>query len=265
MVNNTITIMGFNLAAIIGFMICAWIFSLILKDASIADIFWGLGFVLIAWMTFFRAEGYFFRKLLIALLVSIWGLRLAIYIGLRNRGKGEDRRYQTWRNQYGKNYWWVSLFTVFGLQGLLLWAISLVVQAGQLASKPAELGWLEGVGFLIWAIGFVFEATADFQLYRFKADPGNRGKVMDRGLWAYTRHPNYFGESLIWWGLFLIALSTPHGIWTIISPVIITFLLLRVSGVSLLEKTIVEKRPAYRAYKEKTSAFFPWFPGRKKT
>ena len=264
MVNSAITIVGSNLATLMIMMVCAWSISLGLNDASIADIFWGLGFVLIVWMSFLRAEGYILRKLLIALLVSIWGLRLAIYIGLRNRGKGEDLRYKTWRKQYGKNYWWVSLFTVFGLQGLLLWAISLVVQGGQLASKPADLGWLEGVGFLIWAIGFVFEAVADFQLYRFKADPGNQGKVMDRGLWAYTRHPNYFGESLIWWGLFFITLSTPNSLWTIISPVIITFLLLRVSGVRLLEKTIVEKRPAYRAYKESTSAFFPWFPGRNK-
>jgi steroid 5-alpha reductase family enzyme len=262
-VGSTMTIMGLNLAIVLGMMVCVWLLSLMLKNASIADIFWGLGFVLVAWVTFFRAEGYIFRKLLLTILVSVWGLRLAAYIGFRNRGKREDRRYQTWRAQYGKNFWWVSLFTVFGLQGILLWVISLVFQAGQIASGPLGLGGLDGVGFVIWTIGFAFEAGADFQLSRFKADPGNRGKVMDRGLWAYTRHPNYFGESLIWWGVFLITLSTPNSLWTVISPVTITFLLLKVSGVTLLEKTIVEKRPEYRAYIKGTSAFFPWLPGKK--
>jgi len=261
---NAVTIMGGNLAVLLGLMFSAWILSLILKDAGIADIFWGLGFVLIAWLTFFQADGYLFRKMLITALVSFWGLRLALYIGLRKRGKGEDPRYRNWRTQYEKKFWWVSLFTVFGLQGVLLWVISLVVQAGQIASEPAGLGWLDGVGFLIWAVGIVFEVVGDFQLSRFKANPRNRGKVMDRGLWAYTRHPNYFGESLIWWGIFLITLSTPGSLWTVISPVTITFLLLRVSGVTLLEKNIVEKRPAYQAYIKSTSAFFPWAPRKKK-
>ena len=261
--HSVVTIMGLNLSILLGMMVCAWLLSLVLKDASIADIFWGLGFVLIAWVTFYVAEGYVFRKILIATLVSVWGLRLAAYIGLRKRGKGEDPRYRNWRAQYGNNFWWVSLFTVFGIQGVLLWVISLVVQAGQIAGEPAGLGWLDGAGFLVWAIGFIFEAAGDFQMARFKADPGNRGKVMDRGLWAYTRHPNYFGESLMWWGIFLITLSTPNSLWTAISPATITFLLLRVSGVTLLEKNIVERRPAYRAYIKGTSAFFPWFPGRK--
>jgi steroid 5-alpha reductase family enzyme len=262
--DNTIAIMGLNLAAVMGMMVCGWILSLIIRDASIADIFWGLGFVLIAWMTFILADGYVLRSILLVLPVSIWGLRLATYIGLRKRGKGEDRRYRKWRAQHGNNFWWVSLFKVFGLQGILLWVISLTVQAGMIASEPKALGWLDGAGFLIWTIGFVFEAVGDFQLHRFKADPANRGKVMDRGLWAYTRHPNYFGESLMWWGIFVVTLSTPDSLWTVISPITITFLLLKVSGVTLLEKTIVEKRPAYRAYKENTSAFFPWFPGKKK-
>lgn len=260
---SAITIMGMNLVVILGMMVCVWLLSLVLKDASIADIFWGLGFVLIAWMTFFQAEGYFLRKILITVLVTVWGLRLAFYIGLRKRGKGEDRRYRTWRAQYGEKFWWVSLFTVFGLQGVLLWVISLVVQAGQIPTGPVGLSWLDGAGFLMWAIGFVFEAFGDFQMSRFKADPGNRGKVMDRGLWAYTRHPNYFGESLMWWGIFLITLSTPNSFWTVISPVTITFLLLKVSGVTLLEKTMVEKRPAYQAYMKGTSAFFPWLPRKK--
>ncbi len=261
---SAVTIMGGNLAFLLGMMVCAWMLSLILKDAGIADIFWGLGFVLVAWVTFFLAHGYLLRKALITVLVSLWGLRLALYIGLRKRGKGEDPRYQKWRSRHGNSFWWVSLFTVFGLQGMLLWVISLVVQAGQIAAAPVGLGLLDGAGLLIWVIGFVFETVGDLQLARFKADPGNRDKVMDRGLWAYTRHPNYFGESLMWWGIFLITLSTPKSLWTVISPVTITFLLLRVSGVTLLEKTITEKRPGYRAYKENTNAFLPWFPRKKK-
>jgi steroid 5-alpha reductase family enzyme len=263
--DGTIPILGLNLAVILGMMVCVWLLSLILQDAGIADIFWGLGFMLVAWVTFFLTDGYVFRRLLITVLVSLWGLRLAAHIALRNRGKGEDPRYQKWRAQYGKNFWWVSLFTVFGLQGMLLWIISLVVQAGQIAPEPAGLGWMDGAGLMIWAVGFVFEAVSDFQLYRFKADPDNRGKVMDRGLWAFSRHPNYFGEALVWWGIFFITLATPQGLWTVISPLTITFLLLKVSGVTLLEKTIVEKRPEYRAYIKRTSAFVPWFPGKKES
>jgi len=257
------TIYGANLVILFVCMICLWFLSLALKNASIVDIFWGLGFVIVAWLSFYRAEGYLGRKLLICALVTVWGLRLAIHIAGRNWGKGEDRRYQAWRASYGPRFWWVSLFTVFGTQGILLWVISLVAQAGQISPEPSRWVWQDTLGLLVWAIGFFFEAAGDWQLARFKADPANRGKVMNRGLWAYTRHPNYFGECLMWWGLFLIALATPVNIWTIISPLTITILLLKVSGVTLLEKSIVETRPKYRDYMESTSAFIPWFPKRK--
>jgi steroid 5-alpha reductase family enzyme len=153
---------------------------------------------------------------------------------------------------------------VFLTQAVLLWLVSLAVQIGQLSPSPARLTSLDLLGALVWAVGFSWEAVADWQLARFKADPGNRGKVMNRGLWAYSRHPNYFGESLIWWGLFLIALATPLGWWALVSPLVITFLLLRVSGVTLLEKDIVERRPEYREYLETTSPFLPWFPKKKR-
>jgi steroid 5-alpha reductase family enzyme len=257
------TIYGANLAILFGCMICLWFLSLVLKNASIVDIFWGLGFVIVAWFTFYRAEGYLGRKLLICALVTVWGLRLAIHIAGRNLGKGEDRRYQAWRASYGPKFWWVSLFTVFGTQGILLWVISLVTQAGQISATPHKLVWVDALGLLVWAVGFFFEAVGDWQLRRFKANPENRGKVMEQGLWAYTRHPNYFGECLMWWGLFLIALAAPGNIWTIISPLTITILLLKVSGVTLLEKSITETRPKYRDYMESTSAFVPWFPKRK--
>ena len=241
-------------------MLCAWVFSLAKRDASVADIFWGLGFVLVAWLTFGRAQGYLGRKLLLVLLTTIWGLRLAIHILRRNRGKGEDPRYRAMRAQHGGAFWWVSLFTVFGLQSILLWLISLVVQVGQLAPLPDRLTLADGLGTVIWVVGFGFEAISDRQLTRFKADSSNQGQVMDRGLWAYSRHPNYFGESLLWWGIFVIGLATPGNAWTVISPLLITYLLLKVSGVTLLEKTIVETRPAYRDYMERTSAFIPWLP-----
>lgn len=257
---SLIFVMGINLAAVLCLMIGVWILSLFLRDASIADIFWGPGFVLVAWLTFFLADGYWNRRLLMALLVSAWGLRLAVHIGVRNLGKGEDRRYRAWRKKHGRRFWWVSLFTVFGMQGLLLWVISLVVQAAQTSALPDRWVWWDTVGVLLWGVGFAFEAVADWQLHRFKADPAHQGRVMDRGLWAYSRHPNYFGEALMWWGLFLVTLSTPNSLWTVVSPLTITFLLLRVSGVTLLEKTIVETRPEYRSYMERTRAFLPWFP-----
>ena len=251
------------LAVILGLMTMLWLVSLLLKNSSIVDIFWGLGFMLIAWIACFVAEGFSGRKILITGLTTVWGLRLAAHIFWRGRGKGEDRRYQAWRARYGESFWWVSLFTVFGLQAVLLWVISLVLQVGQLSPTPERLGWLDWAGASLWAAGFAFEAISDGQLLRFKADPANRGKVMDRGLWAYSRHPNYFGECLVWWGLFFITLSTPGSLWTIISPLTITFLLLKVSGVTLLEKTILETRPAYRDYMERTSPFIPW-PGWRK-
>jgi len=253
-----------NLSAVMAMMFAIWLLSLIKGDASIVDVFWGLGFVVVAWLTFLQADGYLGRKALITLLTTLWGLRLALYILVRNWGHGEDRRYRAWRAQYGPRFWWVSLFTVFGLQGLLLWIISLVLQVGQISAIPARLVIFDLLGVMIWTAGFIFEAVADWQLYRFKADPENKGKVMNKGLWAYTRHPNYFGETLVWWGLFLITLATPGSGWVVISPVLITFLLLKVSGVTLLEKTIVESRPEYEEYIKSTSSFIPWFPKKEK-
>jgi steroid 5-alpha reductase family enzyme len=163
------------------------------------------------------------------------------------------------RKNHGRNFWWVSLFTVFMLQGFLLWVVSLPVQLGQWERLPTTLTWLDGVGTLIWIVGFTFEAVGDWQLARFLKNPENRGSVMNKGLWAYTRHPNYFGESLIWWGMYIITLAVPGTFWGIIGPITITFLLLKVSGVPMLED-LMREQPAYRDYIGKTSAFFPWFP-----
>jgi steroid 5-alpha reductase family enzyme len=262
--NQMTFVLGLNLAAVLCLMCLTWLLSLVRRDASIADVVWGLGFVLAAWLTFFQTpQGALCRKLLLCLLTTVWGLRLALYIALRKRGKGEDPRYRAWREQYGSRFWWVSLFKVFLLQGLLLWVISLATQIGQFTPAPGGLTGLDMAGLALWITGFFFEAVGDLQMARFKGNPDNKGKVMDRGLWAFTRHPNYFGESVMWWGLFLITLSTPGSAWTIISPALITFLLLRVSGVTLLEKGLKERRPAYQDYIARTSSFFPWFPGKR--
>jgi steroid 5-alpha reductase family enzyme len=259
------SLLAINLLAAVLFMAGVWLLSLPTRNASLADIFWGLGFVLLAGLSFALGGGFPGRKILLTLLTTLWGLRLFLHIAWRNRGKGEDRRYQVWREKRGDSFWWVSFFNVFLVQAVLLWLISLSVQLGQVSPTPPRLTALDFLGVMVWLVGFVFEAVADWQLAHFKADPAHRGKVMNQGLWAYSRHPNYFGETLIWWGLFLIALSTPYGWWALISPAVITFLLLKVSGVTLLEATIVERRPEYREYLETTSAFIPWFPKRKKS
>jgi steroid 5-alpha reductase family enzyme len=241
-------------------MVLLWLVSLAVRNASIVDIFWGAGFGLIALVTFAFADGYKARKLLITTLTVIWGLRLASYIAWRNHGKGEDFRYQAMRKRFGNRFPLISLVTVFALQGVLMWTISLPLQFAQLSREPSHLTWLDYLGASLWLIGLSFEAIGDLQLARFKADPANKGKVMDRGLWAYTRHPNYFGDALLWWGLFLIALTNSENWWTIVSPIIMTTLLMKISGVALLEKTLVKTRPEYKGYVQRTSAFFPMPP-----
>ncbi len=253
-------VMGWNLAAVTAMMFCGWLISLQRKNVTHVDSLWGLGFVLIAWITFGLAPGYIGRRILIVVLTTVWGLRLSAHLTWRNWGKGEDPRYGGWRQASGQSFLIISLFKVFLLQALFLWVISLTIQHAQVSAAPAYLTWLDFLGLIIWMMGFIFEAVSDWQLARFKADPANKGKVMDRGLWAYSRHPNYFGECLIWWGIFLIALATPASWWTVASPLVITAVLLKMTGVPLTEKTIVKTRPAYREYIQRTPAFFPWFP-----
>jgi len=258
----SLTIMSWNLAAVAAMMIAGWLISIAYRNVTIVDSLWGLGFVLVAWLTFFMSDGFWFRKILIALLVTLWGLRLSIYLSWRNWGKGEDPRYGSWRKKSGDQFWLISLFKVFVLQALFLWVISVVVQIGQLASAPDRLTWLDSLGTVVWLAGFTFESLGDWQLARFKSDPASKGRVMDRGLWAYTRHPNYFGEFLAWWGIFLITLSTPNSWWTVISPLIITAVLLKMTGIPLTEQELVKNRPGYSDYVKRTSAFVPWWPAK---
>ncbi|MCJ7485156.1 MAG: DUF1295 domain-containing protein [Candidatus Aminicenantes bacterium] len=250
-------------AALVAIYMTVWfVLALLRKDNSIADIAWGLGFVLIVVVTFLR-RGSLFLPLLVTLLVAVWGLRLAVHILIRNRKRGEDPRYAEWRRKWGRTFLWRSYLQVFLLQGLFLLVISspVILVNTHLWDRPpggAGLG-IWQAGFLLWCVGFFFEAVGDAQLARFKRDPGNRGRIMDKGLWRYSRHPNYFGESLMWWGIYLVALEVPYGWLTVVSPVLITFLLVRVSGVPMLEKKYAGNAE-FQAYARRTSAFVPLLP-----
>ena len=254
-------IYGLGALVIVALMTLLWLASLVLRNSSIVDIFWGPGFVVANWVYFaLTPDGFAGRKWLIGILVTMWGLRLGSYILWRNWGKEEDFRYRKWREETRGRWWWQSFFKVFLLQGLLLWVISAPLLAAQRGATPARLGVLDFVAIAVWVIGFFFEALGDLQMARFRGNPANKGQVLDTGVWRYTRHPNYFGDATQWWAYYLIAAATPGGWWTIFSPLLMTALLLRVSGVALLEKTLQETKPQYREYIETTSPFIPWFP-----
>jgi steroid 5-alpha reductase family enzyme len=240
---------------ILAVVVITWLISLALRDASVIDPVWPLGFVAVAITAFIAGDGDEGRRLLLLVLVAVWGLRLSGYLVIRNAGKGEDFRYAAMREKRGRSFWIISLVTVFMLQGVLMWIVSLPVQ---LAAVPGRaLGWLAVVGTVMWAIGVAFESIGDWQLARFKANPDNRGKVLDTGLWRYTRHPNYFGDFLVWWGIFLIAAESGPGAWGIVGPLLMTLLLVKVSGAGLLEKDIATRRPGYAQYVRRTSGFIP--------
>ncbi len=241
---------------IAGAMLALWMLSLALEDSSIVDIFWGLGFGLVAWVVALRV-GWSPRGVLAVALVTVWGLRLALHLAVRNIGKGEDLRYQAMRRARGSEWWWKSLFIVFTFQGVLMWVVSLPLQQAIIRGGP--LGPMDALATVVFVAGLFFEAVGDWQLVRFKAQAENRGRVMDQGLWRYTRHPNYFGDFLVWWGLYGLALAAGAW-WTVVGPLVMSFLLLRVSGVTLLEQGM-KSRPGYEDYVRRTSAFFPRSPG----
>lgn len=238
-----------------------FVVSLIKKRNDVADVAWGLGFVLMTWVSFFISIDSGVRGLLVGLLVSIWGLRLAWHIHARNKGKAEDYRYLAWRKEWGKWFYPRSYLQVYLLQGMFLFLIVIPVL---LINKHAGsgLGLLDFIGVAVWLLGFYFEAVGDAQLARFIKDPVNKGKLMQSGLWAYTRHPNYFGEVTQWWGIWLIALSVPNGLFAIIGPLTITLLILKVSGIPMLEKKMAE-HPDFADYKKRVSVFIPYLWRRK--
>jgi len=247
--------------AVIMIYMTAWFFvAQAQKRNDIADILWGTGFIVTAITAMVLTDRIGPRGLLATVLVMLWGVRLAIHIFMRNRGKPEDRRYRKWREEWGRYAVIRAYLQVFVLQGLLMIIISLpvtfIITYGQ---NP--FGIFDVLGVCIWLTGFTFEAVGDYQVVRFKRDSANRGKLMTRGLWTYTRHPNYFGEVSLWWGMYLIALSV-HGGWAAIpGPLTITFLILKVSGIPLLEEKY-KNNPEFQAYKRRTSAFFPLPPGK---
>jgi len=233
-----------------------FVISLIKKRNDVADVAWGLGFVLMTWVSFFLSDNSDTRGLLAGVLVSIWGLRLAWHIHTRNKGKAEDYRYLAWRKEWGKWFYPRSYLQVYLLQGTLLFLIVIPILLIN-KNTGGALGILDFVGVAVWFFGFYFEAVGDAQLSRFIKNPANKGKLMQSGLWAYTRHPNYFGEVTQWWGLWLIALSVPGGWIGIIGPITITFLILKVSGVPMLEKKMAEN-PEFADYKKRVSILVPY-------
>ncbi len=237
------------------FMSLCFVVSVLRKRNDIADVAWGLGFILMTWTSYLLSPDAGIRGLWVGTIVSLWGLRLAWHIHARNAGKTEDYRYLAWRTEWGKWFYVRSYLQVYLLQGTLLF---LVVSPVLLINRQAgaEFGVLDMLGGVIWLGGFLFEVIGDAQLERFIQNPANKGKLMQSGLWAYTRHPNYFGEVTQWWGIWLIALSVPNGWLGIIGPLTITFLILKVSGIPLLEKKMAEN-PEFAEYQRKTSMFFP--------
>ncbi len=242
------------LAVMLGAATLTWMASVRLRNVTIVDTLWGLLFVIAGFVYAASVPDTGPRTALVLALVAAWGVRLAAYLAWRNRGHEEDRRYQEIRRRNEPNFVLKSLYLVFGLQATLAWVISLPL-LGAIAG-PAPLTWLDGAAVVLWITGFAFEAGGDWQLARFKAAPGNAGRVMDRGFWRYTRHPNYFGDFCVWWGLYLLALSAGAW-WAIAGPLLMSVLLLRVSGVTLLEKDISRRRPEYAEYVRRTNAFFP--------
>lgn len=254
-----------NAILIFIFMSAGFGYALLKKRNDIVDIMWGLGFVLVAWVSFFLHGDISFRLTLVFIAVTLWGLRLALHIWKRHQGKPEDYRYQSWREEWmkkGKLYFFLRTYLqIFLLQGVMMYIISLPITYAGTFDISSSFCIVSAVGALLWLVGFIFEAFGDAQLTEFLSQEKNRGKVMKYGLWKYTRHPNYFGEVMQWWGIFLIVVPIlfPWSLFMIVSPLLITFLILKVSGIPMLEKKW-EDNPEFQEYKKKTNAFFPGIP-----
>ena len=237
------------------YMSSVFLLALILKDNSIVDIFWGIGFILLTILSLWKSDSFDAKKIIVGMMILIWGLRLSIHIFLRNKGRGEDFRYANWRRTW-KNFVLRSFLQVFMLQGffmlVIVWPV-LHINHGD----SVDFGMIDIFGILIFLTGFIFEVVGDFQMKAFKKDPANSGKIITTGLWKYTRHPNYFGEALLWWGIWLMAVPVIDGIYTILSPLVITWLLRYISGVPMLEKKY-EGRADWEEYKARTPVFVPF-------
>jgi steroid 5-alpha reductase family enzyme len=245
------------LALILGVGVAAWVVSVVIRNVAFVDSLWSLFFLIAAVVFAADAAPLSARGLLVTSLVAIWALRLSIYITARNWGEPEDYRYQKIRANNEPGFAFKSIYIVFGLQGVLAWVIAMPLMPAIMNS--GGIGPIEVLATVLWMVGFVFEAGGDYQLAKFKRDESNQGKVLNTGLWRYTRHPNYFGDFCVWWAFYLFAFAA-GGWWTLLSPLLMSFLLLKVSGVAMLEKTISSRRPEYADYIRKTNAFFPGAP-----
>jgi steroid 5-alpha reductase family enzyme len=244
--------------ALFLYMMAVFILAIMIRDNSIVDIAYGVAFIIAA-SSAALVQGFSHpRMILLYFMVFTWGTRLAVHLFTRHRGRGEDFRYRKWREEWGKTFLLRSFFQIYILQGTVVLVVSSPVLAVS-ANPGGKLGVLDAAGFLVWAVGLLFEAVGDWQLLRFKKDPGNKGRIITTGLWRYTRHPNYFGECTLWWGVYLVALGSGGAWWTVIGPLTINFLLLYVSGIPMLEKKY-EGDPAFEEYRERTSPLIPWLP-----
>lgn len=248
-----------GLAAVVGLFTLLWLASLLVRNSSIVDMWWGPGILLIGLTYALTNDASTSRERMVLSLLTLWAIRLAWHIGARNIGHGEDFRYVKWRTENGTSWWWKSYLRVFMLQSVVAWIISMPLYFAITPAAPLRFTAWDFAGAILFGVGFIFEAFGDEQLRRFKKDPASKGRVLTTGLWRYTRHPNYFGEAVLWWGFGLFAVST-GGYLSLIGPAIMTFLLVRVSGVSLLEQTLKTTKPGYAEYIQRTSAFVPMPP-----
>lgn len=248
----------FTASIVLFYMSALFILALFLKDNSIADIAWGPGFIVASASAVWFNESYYCPQAVVFLMVTIWGMRLGIRILLRGRGRGEDPRYRKWRESWGRYFLIRSYLQIFLLQGVILLVnVSPVLVIA--ASGREAMVWSDFLGIAVWICGLLFEVIADYQLDAFRRDPANRGSIINRGLWRYSRHPNYFGEVVMWWGIFIIALSCEMGWVSIVGPLAITAMILFVSGIPMTER-MMASRPGYDEYRKRVSAFIPWFP-----
>lgn len=245
-----------SLLVMMSLGLLTWLASLVIKDVSTVDSLWSLMFLAAGIYVFSANSAPSLLNWLILVLLAVWALRLSIFLTVRNWGEPEDRRYQQIRANNSPNFEIKSLFIVFWLQAIIAWVVFSGLLPGLYEAKA--LHWLDMVAIVLWLIGFLFETLADWQLYHFRKT-AKPGEVLSTGLWRYTRHPNYFGESLIWWAFFLMTVTQGYW-WVIAAPIVMTLLLLKVSGVGLMEQGITSRRPAYQDYIDRTNAFIPWFP-----
>jgi steroid 5-alpha reductase family enzyme len=256
----SLALLAGNAATVVGLMTLLWLVSVVRRDASIVDPWWAIGFLLITARTV-AATGVTPGKTLLVFMVGAWALRLWLHLLLRSRGKGEDPRYAAFRQRYGpQRYWWISFFQVFLLQGALVVVISAPLQIAAAARPPDPISGVDAAGLVVFLAGFALEAIADLQLQAFRRDPARHGRVLDQGLWRWSRHPNYFGEAVLWYGFWLCAVDEPLGWTSIAAPLLMTFLLIKVSGVALLDAHLSARKPAYADYVQRTSSFVPWPP-----